>query len=999
MEDRILQSLVKLRSSRTANFENLMSWRVRNILLVSSQYDFFTFQEDGRLAESIFGEFLELNLSYATNIRHASTAAQALEMLRASPFDLVISMIKLGDTNIDEFCRSVRELNDEIPLALLASSSRDLAATKLSKHLEGTDRVFIWSGDVRLFLAIIKSVEDRVNAWHDTSTMGVPNLLIVEDNVKFYSSYLPILYTQLMEHCQALMSDGLNRMQKIFRMRARPKVLLATTFEEGISLYERYQEHMIGVMVDAAFPRGGVIDPKAGIKFAKIVRERTPDRPILMQSSDEENAEPIRKIGGHFINKRSPTLLHDVRSFLRNHLGFADFQFQMPDGTNVGSASDIRTLQEQIAVVPIESIVHHGGRNDFSTWLMNRTELDLSRELRPRCVTDFDDPEDMRIHLISVLESHRAIYRAGVVAEFSGTTFEGTSGFVRIGTGSLGGKGRGLAFFHTLLEKYEINERFSDINIFIPPTAVVATEIFDQFMSSNDLTDFALGEATDEEIYSRFLEADLPKEAIEALSTFLMRIDYPLAVRSSSLLEDGSHQPFAGVYQTYMIPNNHPDFQVRLKNLCDAVKLVYASTYYAAAESYVSATQNRLEEEKMAVVIQEVVGRRHGDHVYPMIAGVARSNNYYPMEGTKSEDGVASVVLGLGKMVVEGERCVRFCPKYPRKLYQFSSPGDTLRTAQSEFLALNMAGKAIDLPATAQEDPFITRLGLDQAEKDGTLGMVGSVYDAESLAIRDGISRSGPRLVSMAGILKNDSFELAGALDHLLKIGSATFSGPVEIEFAADYRETHKDPHQLGFLQIRPVVIDSSDAGMDLEHVKPKDAICICKDALGHGYVEGVRDIVYVPMGTFDRSKTVEIALEIAKFNGRLVAQERPFVLMGPGRWGSADRWLGIPVKWIQISGAACIIETDMQDIKVAPSQGTHFFQNMTSLGITYFTVDSGNAGNHLDMDWLDAAQAISSNGLVRHVRFDEPLEIAVNSRQRMGVLMKPGKRIADPAG
>ncbi len=980
-----------------ADFENLMSWRVRNILLVSSLYDFFTFQEDGRLTERLFSEYLELNLRYAPNIRRASTAAQALEMMNSSPFDLVISMLKLGDTNIDEFCRSVRALDDEIPLVLLANNARDLAATSFSKYLKGADRVFIWGGDVRLFLAIIKSVEDRVNAWHDSSTMGVPALILVEDNVKFYSSYLPILYTELMEHCQSLMSDGLNRMQKFFRMRARPKVLLATTFEEGISLYERYQEHVIGVMVDAAFPRGGVIDPRAGIEFAKIVRERTPDRPILMQSSDGANAELIRKIGGHFINKRSPTLLNDVRSFLRDHLGFADFQFRMPDGTPIGSARDIRTLQERIAVVPIESIIYHGSRNDFSTWLMNRTEFDLAMDLRPRVVTDFDNPEDMRSHLISVLESYRARSRAGVVAEFSGATFEGTSGFTRIGAGSLGGKGRGLAFFYTLLERYEIDERFHHINIFIPPTAVVATEIFDHFMANNDLTDFALGEAPDEEIASRFLEADLPEEVIEALNTFLTRADYPLAVRSSSLLEDGSHQPFAGVYRTYMIPNNHHDFQVRLKNLCDAVKLVYASTYYAASRSYVSATQNRLEEEKMAVVIQEIVGRRHGDHLYPMIAGVARSYNYYPMEGMRSEDGVASVVLGLGKMVVEGERCLRFCPKYPRKLYQFSNPKDTLRTAQGEFLALNMAGKAIDLPATGEEEPFIVRLGLDQAEKDGTLGMVGSVYDAESLAIHDGISRSGPRLVSMAGILKNDSFELAGALDHLLKIGSAAFSGPVEIEFAANYRKTHKDPHQLGFLQIRPVVVDSTDAGMDLEHVKSEDAICICEDALGHGYVKAVRDIVYVPTGTFDRSKTVEIALEIAKFNGRLVAQERSFVLMGPGRWGSADRWLGIPVKWNQISGAACIIETGMHDIKVAPSQGTHFFQNMTSLGITYFTIDSDNTGNHLDLDWLDAREAVSSSGLVRHVRFDEPLEIAVNSRQHMGVVMKPGRRIADP--
>jgi hypothetical protein len=992
MHDRAIEAIVRRREQRSVDFETLMSWRVRRILLVSSMYDAFSFQEDASLTERLFSEYLDLNLRYAPTVVRASTAAEALELLRQGGFDLVVSMARIGDADVREFVRAVREIDAEIPVKLLAGNARELAALEAENATAFGERLFVWSGDVRLLLAMVKSTEDRMNAAHDSRTAGVPNLILIEDSVRFYSSYLPLLYTELMAHSQALMADGLNSSQKLLRMRARPKILLATSYEEGETLFREFRDHVMGVILDASFPRGGKVDDGAGMAFARLVRAEAPDRPILMQSSEAENAAEIERLGGSFIDKTSPTLLQDLRRFLREYLGFAEFVFRSPDGAMIAAASDLRTLQERIAEVPIESLLYHGGRNDFSTWLMNRTEFELARDLRPQRVEDFRDPEDMRGHLVAALERHRDRSRAGVIADFSSATFEGKSGFARIGSGSLGGKGRGLAFVHALLEDYEIGERFPSVEISVPPTAVLATDVFDRFMADNDLVTVALGGADDAEIARRFAAAALPVDALAALRTFLARVDYPLAVRSSSLLEDGAHQPFAGVYQTCMIPNNGEDIEARLAQLSAAVKRVYASTYFESAKAYIAATSNRLEEEKMAIAIQQIVGRRYGDYLYPLVAGVARSHNFYPMKEMRSEDGIASAVLGLGKAVVDGGRCVRFSPRHAERLYQFATPEESLRTAPSELLALDMRAAPWTRCEAAEADTNIVALGLDVAEAHGTLHAVGSVYDAASHAVYDGISRSGPRLVTLAGVLKGGVFPLAEVLSFLLEVGGAAFSCPVEIEFAADLRQGPREKHQFGFLQIRPVIVGGGSGRIHLAGVAREDAICVSDAALGNGPIAGVADLVYVPVASFERSKTAEVAREIGIVNGRLVAEGRPYALVGPGRWGSADHWLGIPVSWGQISRAACIVETDMHDIKVEPSQGSHFFQNMTSLGVAYLTVNFDQVGGHLDLPWLDAQPAQAELRYVRHLRFDAPLDIAVDGRAKRGVIMKPGR-------
>lgn len=995
MKYRTLEAIARERRQKKVPYAALMKKRVRNVLLVSSPYDSFTFEEDGSLTELLFSEYVELHLRYAPEISRVSTAEEALESLSRGKYDLVISMLRVGDMDIAEFGRQVAKLVPDLPVVLLTYHTRELTLLQDLGELPGIDRVFVWLGDVRLFLAIIKYIEDRLNFVDDAVTAGVQSILLVEDSPRFYSSYLPLAYTELVRQTQELMTDGLNRMDKLVRMRARPKILLATSFEEGAELFLANRDHVAGVILDTRFPHNGRADPRAGIDFAKMVIEKAPDRPVLMQSSNPQNEVYARALGVPFLDKHAPNLLGNLREFMRDHMGFGEFVFRLSNGEEIGRATNLRNLAGMMAKIPADSLRFHAGRNDFSTWLMARTEFDLAELLRPRQESEFGDIEEMRAYLVGELEAHSIRSRAGVVADFSSGTFNPTTGFVRIGSGSLGGKGRGLAFMHKLLERYRIAED-SDVKIFIPPTAVLATGIFDEFMRNNNLDKLVFSEATDREIAAAFLEAHLPDEAMDNIETFLTRADYPLAVRSSSLLEDASYQPFAGLYKTYMLPNNHENFEIRLNQLTRAVKLVYASTYYADAKSYIESTPNRLEEEKMAVVIQEIVGKRRGDHIYPDIAGVVRSYDFYPMEGMNAEEGVAMVVLGLGKAVVDGGQAMRFSPAEPRRLYQFSTPEEALNNAQKQFIALDMSNRnpTIDLDT---EDPNLVTLDLDIAERDGILASVGSVYSPENGVIYDGTSRPGVRLVTMAGVLKGDVFPLATTLERLLEIGKAGFSSQVEIEFAANICSATDNKKEFGFLQIRPVVVGTSGREVNFDELNEEEIICLSRQALGNGIIDGVCDIVYVPMMSFERSKTLEIAAEIGTITRKLKAEKRPFLLIGPGRWGSADRWLGIPVTWSQIAGVRCIVETDLEDIRVTPSQGTHFFQNITSFGIGYFTLNFNNHGGFLDSQWLDAETPQTHTPHVKLLRFEEPLNIVTNAKQGQGVVMKPGYVICPP--
>jgi hypothetical protein len=994
MRDHLLDALLGTPKNVEVPLDSLMPWRVSNLLLVSSLYDCYTFIEDGRLSEMLFSEYLELNLRFTPSIQRVSTAQEALEKLHNEHFDLFISMPRVGDMNVMEFGHAAHAVDPNIRIVPLACTARDLDMLQSRGELPGIDKPFVWLGDVRLFIAIIKHVEDQMNAWHDVRTTGVKCILLVEDSVQYYSTFLPMLYTEIVKQTQSLMAEGVNRMQKMMRMRARPKILLATSYEQALELFERYRDNLLGVVLDAAFPRGGELAPSAGMDFARMARDVTPDLPILMQSGSDNPKAGALPPGVEFLDKNSPSLLGDLRDFMQKYLGFGDFVFRRPDGTVVTRAPDLRSLEWAMQVIPEDCLLFHASRNDFSTWLLARTEFDLANALRPRRVEEFEGAEDIRRLLLGALKAHRERARAGVVAEFSSGTFEGGKGFVRIGSGSLGGKGRGLAFVNSLLNDYRLEDRFPGVRIFVPPTAVLATGIFDQFMESAGLLPMALEEQDDDRITRAFLAAELPEEVVENLWAFLDWVRYPLAVRSSSLLEDASYQPFAGIYKTFMIPNRHEDPEVRLEELCNAVKMVYASTFHSDPKAYLEATPNRLEDEKMAVVIQQLVGREHDGYLYPDFAGVARSLNFYPMPTMRPEDGVASVALGFGKTVVEGGRCVRFSPAHPRKPMQSFTPQDYLENSQREFLAMDLRRNGPRGEATWEYSAGPIPLDIETAEKHGTLAGVGSVYSPDNDAVYDGLSRPGIRLVTMAGILKGSLCPLADILAFLLKVGAAGASCPVEIEFAASLADSAEKPHDFGFLQIRPLAFGTDVQDIQIEHVPPEDAICVAHKVLGNGVVPNVRDIVYVRRETFDRSQASLTAWEVSEANAVLKKEKRPYLLIGPGRWGSSDPRLGIPVKWAQISDVRCIVETGLKDIHVDPSQGSHFFQNIVSFGIGYLTVAPNNADDLLDYDWLDGQPAAGETAHVRHIALDEPLDIALNGRRNYGIVMKPGHAI-----
>ncbi|MEN8208605.1 MAG: PEP/pyruvate-binding domain-containing protein [Candidatus Fermentibacteria bacterium] len=992
----MLNKIAGRRGSEPVPFYTLMSRRIRNILLVSSLYDSYTLEEDGKFTEVLFSEYLHLNLRYAPRIVRVSTGEEALQLLEQETFDLVISMLSIGSMQCAELGAAIAETAPDIPFAVLAYTGRDLKILMDEGRLFSGGRAFVWQGDARLFLAIIKSIEDRMNAEHDSRIAGVKCIILVEDSIRFCSSYLPMLYTELMQQTQALMTDGVNQMQKLMRMRARPKILHARNYEEAIELYRLFKKHILGMILDVRFEKEGIEYPRAGFQLAEEILSNDPECPILFQSAEEINRKIANRMGAAFINKNSPTLLADLREFMRDYLGFGDFVFRDSDGNVEARAGDLRELRLALRKVSDESLFYHAQRNDFSTWLMARTEFDLARALRPRKAEDFATTGDLRSYLLSSLKQWMERYRAGQVEEFSSETFEYDTGFVKIGSGSLGGKGRGLAFVNALLNIYNIDDDFPNVNIFVPPTAVVTTGVFDRFMENSGLTELVFNMENsngslssirrDSLIARAFLDADIPADVREMLHAFLEEVRYPLAVRSSSLLEDSPSYPFAGIYSTYMLPNNSPDMGVRMSQLFTAIKLVYASTYYSESVAYIETTPNRLEEEKMAVIIQQIVSREHGDAFYPNFAGVAKSYNFYPLEGMSEECGVASVALGLGGTVVDGGKCVRFSPESPGRLYQFSSTDEYLRNSQREFLALDLLGDASMNTDDPGRDVHLVTLDLERAQKDGTLAPVGSVYSADNDMIIDGTFRPGAKLVTMAGVLKGEYFPLAQILKHLLEVGKIAFSSDIEIEFAVNLKDTSTgETNEFGFLQIRPMGY-TTGVLPEVENITEENALCISHQVLGNGFIENIRDIIYVSSDRFNRSQTVEIAAEIEQMNRKIRHLRRQSLLIGPGRWGSSDSWLGVPVRWNQISSVGCIVETPLPDMDVEPSQGTHFFQNITSLGIGYFTVKR-KGEDYLDFDYLENHTAAAETKFLRYIHLYRPLRILINTKARIGTI------------
>jgi CheY-like chemotaxis protein len=982
--------------SRLHGFQDLARYRVHDILLVSSLYDAFILTEDGQPTEGVLGRFLSFEPHDAPRLRHAGTGAEALRLARTEGhFDLVIAAVQLGDMGVVELVRRLRAQGQPVPVVALAYDASDLIGPSAPGEADGLDRVFLWQGDVGILPAIVKYVEDRLNVAIDTGEMGVPAIILIEDSVRYYSSFLPVIYAELMRHARSLVPEGINLSDKLMRQQARPKILLCGTYEEAWRYFTAYEDGILGVIADIEFPKDGRMSAEAGVEFARRVRELQPDIPIMLQSSLPENQALAASVPAAFLLKDSPTLLHQLQQFMVDNFGFGDFVFRRPDGTVVARAGDLRTLEAELHRVPADSLAYHGERNHFSKWLKARTEFALAHRLRPRKVSDFASIEDLRRDLIEAIHEYRRHRRRGIVADFDRATFDPDTSFCRLGSGSLGGKGRGLAFLSFLLEEYGLASHFRSVEIGVPPAVVLGTDVFDRVLDTADLRAAALASTDDRALLERFRATPLPDDVRQSLAAFLDVARYPLAVRSSSLLEDSPYQPFAGVYETIMVPNRG-SLDARLADLHEAISRVYASTFTGRVKAYLSASPYRHEEEKMAVVIQRVAGRARSDRYYPDLAGVARSHNFYAVPPLEAGDGIVAVGLGLGATVVGGEACFRFSPRHPRHVIQFSSVQDVLQNSQRTFYALNLnddasAAGSPPIPGAGPATFDLHQYGLDTAERDGVLAAVGSTYSPENDAIFDGIARPGVRLVSFAPILKHGLFPLAEILAGLLEISEHGVGGPVELEFAANLGGSGR-PTEFALLQLRPLAFARETAELDVEIADTASLACQSDAVLGHGRIDDLRDVVVVDSGRFGATRSQEIAVEIGRLNAALAATGTPYLLIVVGRLGSSEPTLGVPVVWDQIAGARAIVEAGFHDFKVTPSQGSHFFQHLMTFRVGYFTVNPEAGEGFVDWAWLAAQPARSERHSVRHLRFESPLSIRMNGKDHRGVIVKPGK-------
>lgn len=972
---------------RAGGYRDLMREQVHRVLFVSSLYESFILAEDGQFHERVMGEFLATPLLRPPDLMRVSSGREALELLRRRRprVDLVVASPDVGDMDAGALAGVIRDEGLEVPVVVLGYTPAKVAPYVRPDRRGEVFDAFLWQGDARILLAIVKAVEDRLNAPLDTG-LGVPVLLVVEDSIRFASSFLPVVYSEVLNLSRAVLAEAGNRLQRLLRVRARPKILLARTFEEAFRDFKDYRETVMGVISDIEFPRGGESSPSAGVEFTDAIRALQPDVPIVLTSSREENLALARRLGADFLLKGAPDFLARLRDTLSERLFFGDFVFRDPrDGSELVRSAHLRSLVEALRTLPDASLAFHAGRNDFSRWLRARAEFGLADTLRPRQVEHFESLDALRDELIRTVDDFRRERSRGTVAPFRPRFFDGEEGIVQIGGGSLGGKGRGLAFASRLMDEVRLANRFPDLRIRVPPAVVLGTDVFDRFFAESGLRELALRSEDDAVTRNRIMASPLPDDVRSALADVARIMDRPLAVRSSSLLEDSPSHSFAGVYSTWLVPNIDPDPTERARQLEDAVKRVYASTFTRRSRAFLGATPYRLEEEAMAVVIQRLVGRRHGDVFYPDLAGVARSHNFYPTAPARTEDGVCAVALGLGKTVAEGEPCLRFAPPYPEHIVEFSSVDDMLETCQREFWALDLAAPAPEGGWSA--DGPLRRMTLRDAEAHGTLAPVASTYSAENARIYDGIGRPGVRLVTFAPILKHRVFPLSEVVQELLILGMAGTRLPVEIEFAVDLEPDDGGPPEVGFLQLRPLA-SLVQGEIDLPEVAPQEVLCESPAALGNGSHD-LWDVVLVDPGAFDRARSRETGRHVARMNAGLVREDRPYLLVGVGRWGSSEPWLGIPVGWEDIAGARVIVEAGLPDIRVTPSQGTHFFQNLVSLNVGYFTVDEEAGIGRLDWDWLLARDPVETLGCVRRIRLDAPLRAAVDGRTRRGVIVK----------
>lgn len=975
------------RSYRDTSYQELMRKRIHKVLLLCSRYDAFYLEDDGRIDEKIFNEYTSLNLSQPPEFIVHTEPESSYRKIRNENIDLVIIMYDMGDVNPFDLATTIKDENPSLPIVVLTPFSREVNLFIHETHKTVIDYIFSWLGNADLLLAIIKLIEDRMNAEHDILKIGVQGILLVEDSVRFYSSYLPSLYKIIFQQSKDFMKEGLNVHQQMMKMRGRTKILLATSYEEAIELYSKYKSNLLGVITDITYEVDGIKDKDAGFKLCETIKNDDPFMPVVMQSSESENRQRAESIGAGFIDKNSTTLLQELRNYVIKYFAFGDFIFIDPlKNTEIARASNLKELQDLVLTIPDSTLQHHISGNNFSKWLYARAIFSVARMFKTIRPKDFNNITEIRQFIYDSISYYRTHKTRGIIASFNKDHFDEFFNFARIGDASIGGKGRGLAFIDSMIKRNQLFGKWENIVVSIPRTVVLSIDIFDEFMERNNLLQFAIKEQNDQTILSAFVQASFSSKTRADLSAFLDVVHKPLAIRSSSMLEDSHYQPFAGVYSTYMIPHSDNKKNM-LSELEIAIKSVYASVYYRNSKQYMQATSNVIDEEKMAVVIQEICGERYENRFYPTLSGVARSINFYPIAPEKASEGIVNLAFGLGKYIVEGGQTLRFSPSYPEKIIQLSSPEVALKETQKTFFSLSMDANAFY--ADTNDSMNILHNPIEDALKDNTLRWLTSTYDYNTRSIMDGTMHKGKLVLTFSGILKYDKFPIAEIIKEVLEISQKEMNKPVEIEFAINISHDNNQPSIFNLLQIRPIVENNEEIIEDLSQIPTSELLISSIMSIGNGIINDIYDIVYINHDTFDSSKTPEIAMLIEEINQKMIAENRTYILIGPGRWGSSDSWLGIPVKWAQISAARLIIETALDNYMIDPSQGTHFFQNLTSFKVGYFTINEPHNQGFINWEELSKMPKLFENKYITHVQSTKAMTIMLDAKEGKGIVKK----------
>ncbi|MBP7496691.1 MAG: pyruvate, phosphate dikinase [Bacteroidales bacterium] len=980
----LLQMFLNKNNADRDIYHDLMPYKVKEILLIANLYDAYIIEKEGRFSEYVLGEYYQLSLTSMPRITGVTTLEEAIEQLKTKHFDLIIIMVGVDKKTPVTYSKKLKKEFNYIPIYILLNNNNDIELYKRCAS-RSIDKVFVWNGDSRMFFAMIKLLEDQVNTENDTEVGLVRVILLVEDSPKYYSRYLPMLYSIVLEQTKRIIEDvTTDELYKVLKLRARPKILHAQNYEEAVDVFNKYKDFMLCLITDMKFEKGGIEEENAGEDLIKFIRNSVKELPIILQSSEGESHQKAYQYKASFIDKNSSTLAEDFKSFITHYLGFGNFIYRNKEGITIAEAKSLKEFENLLKVIPDESLIYHARQNHFSLWLMARGEIQVAKIINPAKVSDFSTPDSLRLYLINIIEKFRNEQNKGKVIPYEEMAMLDASNIVSLATGALGGKGRGLAFINSLIQNFDFAKMLPNINICTPKTSVIGTDEFEYFMERNQLKELAyLPETNYEDLKAAFVQATLTETTIKRLKALIKLINKPLAVRSSGLFEDSLMQPFAGIFDTYLLPNNHPNSKVRLEQLMSAVKLVYASVFSATARGYIEAVNYKLEEERMAVIIQEVVGNGYEDSFYPHFSGVAQSYNYYPYSHMKPEEGFAVLALGLGKYVVEGEKAFRFSPAYPT--LEINSAKDQYKNSQLHFYAVNMGNKELNL--LQGEDAGLIKLDIEEAEKHGTIKHCVSVFDIENERIVAGLGTPGPRIINFADILKYNYIPLAKTLSVVLDIVKEAMGTPVEIEFAVDLNKDANNNASFFLLQIKPLIGNAQDHNININEIDKDKIILFTEKAMGNGIIDNISDLIYFRRDKFDKTKTEEMVAEISLLNKEMINKGRKYILIGPGRWGTRDRYIGIPVTWPQISNAKIIVETSFDDFPLEASSGSHFFHNVTSMDVGYFTVQQELPNNYIKWDLLDAMPIITETKYFRHISFERNLIVRMDGKKRISVI------------